>query len=518
MLPDLGRSSHPMLQVAIGDDDDHLLRVGFGAGTLVVTLGLLYVAARIVDMAFTWCKYTATIYLGLDISKQRNVVTYVLEIIITTVQLPWVMMLLWKLWYQNSFQLDEYLRDYGELNAMVLSGLFVFELLYRVETPWQLLVHHIAAVLLVLAALIRGEEHGTPVGSDTVIWVIALIVTLTALTEQPVFLALLFYRFDYMPVLTSWMFKLSAIQNFLCKVGLNIAATTLWAQATFKQDPQPGGSYLARKPMWSDDEQRGWWLILWPALGVCALLPAQLIAVSVQWSLGNHTTRRKSQRTLTGLSNVSTKSDTSSGGLPMRCDSCHDLLGAHNHSQVRLLHNNYNNNYNNYNTTITTITNGSNGHHFKTHNGFNSSSVPQQTQTGSTNGVFQSQENQKFYPQDHQKEMAHDHYVHLPDFHFNRTEVGSEATDGESSERPPSFYTEYLQGIAQSFAAMRDISCRSAVTDSRDSSRSRSTGMNGGDVSSQSSAPQMSPEEAPKPDEGLYAPLMDFAHPQAQTV
>eukprot|EP00808_Paulinella_micropora_P009301 g58327.t1 len=437
-----------------GDDDHHLLRVGFGAGTFVVSLGLLYVAARVVHEAFLLFKYTAPIYERLDVSKQRNVVTYVLEIIITSVQLPWVMTLLVQLWWRDQFRIDEHLRDQGELNALLLSGLFVFELLYRVETPWQLLVHHAAAILLMLAALIRGEEHGTPVGSDTVIWVIALVVTLTALTEQPVFVALLMYRFDTRPVFTSWLFKVSAFQNFLCKIGLNVAATTLWAQATFKQDPIFGGSYLAQKPAWSDDAQRTWWLILWPMLGIAMLLPAQMIAVRVQWQLGTRTTKRSMSSLSLSDTLLEARSaqesekrplvnhrrmNMSSKHLDAMCESCRDVLHQMHQEDLE-----------------------------------NSSD---KTNESERDGMFRKMLS-RFLQKEDDDGAGHDMYVLMPDFNLASTETGGSDTDNESTRstrgqisRSTTPEMDYIQGLSQSVplpnalhhTAERTLSCRSAI-------------------------------------------------------
>eukprot|EP00466_Bigelowiella_natans_P008910 jgi/Bigna1/72907/fgenesh1_pg.22_\ len=129
-------------------------------------------------------------YERLSIYHQRNCVTYIIEIMYTSI----VFLLQLKYGFSLMF--------YGETNTMeekkglsyaavLLTGLYSFELAYRLQTHWQLAVHHLIAIGVLLVAFYNWFDY-----PDQALPVIRMccVFVLHASTEQLCFLALLLHR------------------------------------------------------------------------------------------------------------------------------------------------------------------------------------------------------------------------------------------------------------------------------------------------------------------------------------
>lgn len=129
-------------------------------------------------------RYSAT-YKELSDTNQRTTVIYVLNILYTTLAVTLQLV-----------AIPALVEDYTllgihcvKLAGLVISGLYIFELVYREWMRWPMIIHHFAtlfAILFVGSALDRTKNPAYVVAG--------LLWLFQATTEQSVFLGLLLCR------------------------------------------------------------------------------------------------------------------------------------------------------------------------------------------------------------------------------------------------------------------------------------------------------------------------------------
>lgn len=181
---------------------------------------ILYFSAKLVHAGFF--RYSAT-FKNLSNANQRTTVIYVLNIVYTTLALA--------LQLVASPTLAE---DYTLLGAhciklvgLIISGLYLFELVYREWMRWPMLIHHFATLFAILFVGTAIDETLQPA-----YLVAGLLWLFQATTEQSVFVGLLLCkllqpqvmlltkadvfltdRLKYPPGLVSKTLKVAAIQS-----------------------------------------------------------------------------------------------------------------------------------------------------------------------------------------------------------------------------------------------------------------------------------------------------------------
>jgi len=90
---------------------------------------------------------------------RRNIITYFHEIVITTGCLIWILILVDPIIFNPAFTPD-ILRQLG-LVALILCAMYLFELIYRLEMRWQLILHHILTIALVIMSIYKVETEST---------------------------------------------------------------------------------------------------------------------------------------------------------------------------------------------------------------------------------------------------------------------------------------------------------------------------------------------------------------------
>jgi len=241
---------------------------GFLSLVLVLVLGCMWLLSISLDW---WLDAHCVAYHIAEPSHKRNMITYMLELSVTPILFFWNCWLIYRITITASFA-EQHVLQAGT-TGLVLIALYLFELLYRFETRWQLVLHHVATIVLLCVALYRFEHFSERDDSapGCSIWIIsaALLLSMTALTEQPIFAGLLAYRLGRFYPRT---FFICAVQNFICKMGF-----ILWVSV-----------------IWGDSVTQPFWWVFWPLVGWGMLLPAQMVACSVQWQMGHAMARKLS--------------------------------------------------------------------------------------------------------------------------------------------------------------------------------------------------------------------------------
>lgn len=130
-------------------------------------------------------------YRKLSPPKQRNVVTYFLEVPVTSAALALT------LTYGADVVLFECSSPANaSIGLLLIATLYVFELVYRIETGIPLLIHHVVSVLL-LVVLAFSNKDDAPSAEARVNQRFALLISLHASTEQLTFVGLAMYRLGH---------------------------------------------------------------------------------------------------------------------------------------------------------------------------------------------------------------------------------------------------------------------------------------------------------------------------------
>lgn len=226
-------------------------------------------------------------YRSLEISKRRNLSTFIWEIVIESVlqmSKTSVRMLTFK----------AKIEDVQELLVIgtVLSMIYVVELIFRIETRFPLIAHHLTLVAIFLLAIIRLKQYSSPYASDFIIIVFTVCSEgLTAMTEQPIHASLLIYRLYGPSILFEKCMRLSTIWNGVSKLILKVFSLTVLALGA-KKEPKKGGMFVNEELLFSNEDKRQFWIVLWPiVLSIFGL--TQIWACWIQWNISN---RSKAQR------------------------------------------------------------------------------------------------------------------------------------------------------------------------------------------------------------------------------
>ncbi|CAB9509783.1 expressed unknown protein [Seminavis robusta] len=235
---------------------------------------MIWCFGRVVEhlLAKTSMLNIGTKYKVLPWDKQRNVVVYVLQTIITT--LAFVLQILGgiDIVFQRKDTTTEVRYSFMIVMAQLVFVLYTWELIYRLKIGMPLLIHHIMTCLmtqLLAAALVDtfDVEYAR----------LATMLSFYATTEQTSFVALFCYRLDLFSKETqhSW-FTVAAIQSIVVKSSIAIFSLVYFCVVFF-----------VRKE--ADDQPTNWkwfWKICFIPL-VLALFAAQLYTSQILWQLRN---------------------------------------------------------------------------------------------------------------------------------------------------------------------------------------------------------------------------------------
>ncbi|KAJ3746207.1 hypothetical protein DFH05DRAFT_1522801 [Lentinula detonsa] len=213
--------------VAIETEIVYMTTVAFYSVSCVIYMLLLYVSAKAVEFLFG--RYSLS-YGTMSITNQRNSVTYVMAIFLTGGALTLQLISSPVLNNRYTFAASGMLK----LTALVISGLYIFELTYRISMRWPLMTHHFCTIfaIVLLLSVLSYTRHPALMGAGE-IWLFQ------ATTEQSVFVGLLMYRLDCSPKRTRNVLYFAAIQSFIFKLGFAAYLLGFWAKhlAQFHSSP-----------------------------------------------------------------------------------------------------------------------------------------------------------------------------------------------------------------------------------------------------------------------------------------
>ncbi|KAJ3999701.1 hypothetical protein F5050DRAFT_879378 [Lentinula boryana] len=192
--------------------------VAFFSVPAVLYMLILYMMGKATEFLLS---RLAARYREMSFENRRNTVTYVLDTLVTGVVL--VLQLI-----SSPILADKYTFDSVNMlkaSALLISGLYIYELTYRPTMRWPLLIHHfctIFAIVLILSVLARTGHPALIAAGE--IWLFQ------ATTEQTVFIGLFMYRLRAPLRWTRDMLRFGAIQSFLFKIGFAAYLLAFWAQ------------------------------------------------------------------------------------------------------------------------------------------------------------------------------------------------------------------------------------------------------------------------------------------------
>lgn len=161
-------------------------------------------------------------FIALDEEKRRNVVTYVVEPVVTTFALV-----------AQIYGGQEILRfsdaptqtqlDWVIMALQSIAVLYLWELIYRLRFGWPLLTHHLMTLLMLQLATcafdVEQQIHYIRGG---------LMLGFYATTEQMSFVALFCYRMNVLEKYQAVLFNISAAITFVIKLAVTVGSVVYY--------------------------------------------------------------------------------------------------------------------------------------------------------------------------------------------------------------------------------------------------------------------------------------------------
>lgn len=182
------------------------LAIPINMSALVFTLGYW---AMSVSITAILTRMSDT-FKAMEIRHKRNVVTYFLEIFATTTSFFLLTCMFPRLITISRIS-DPFTKDEITLASVgigLVFYLYIFEIVYKTHINSSLLVQHVLMILMTCLTCFMLWDTLNPASVYT------MILVYSATTEQPVFVALLLYRFGYR---CRWWFRVAAVTGVLFK-------------------------------------------------------------------------------------------------------------------------------------------------------------------------------------------------------------------------------------------------------------------------------------------------------------
>lgn len=257
--------------------------MGFWVMSIVITAGLALVSEKFNDM---------------NIRHKRNVVTYILQIIVTTVSFCLFTFGLPRIITVSQIEGPFTKRDLN-ISSIALGlvlYMYVFELVYKTSVNFSLMVHHVLTIVLTCLICFFLWDTMTPAAGYL------SILLYSAITEQPVFVALILYRFGYKCV---WWFRVAAITGLLFKGAIFSLGFVVLKRAILDVE------FTNHR---NDFDWKSFMTIAFPIVNVLLFI-VQIYSIRVYWTIGEKSKKMKARvkpRKSDSVSNIRTDSNSSS--------------------------------------------------------------------------------------------------------------------------------------------------------------------------------------------------------------
>ncbi|KAJ7503112.1 hypothetical protein B0H11DRAFT_2274501 [Mycena galericulata] len=176
----------------------------------------LYVSAKFTEL------YLSRFSVGftkLSFDHRRNTVAYCLNTFWTTVAL--ILQFCASPLLAEDYTLDRI--NLVKLAALIVSGLYIFELTYRPSLRLPILIHHFCTLFATILIVCTLQKTLHPA-----LAVLGLLWIFHASTEQSIFIGLIMYRLRCSKPTVQWVLYFSAFQSFLFKFAFSIYLYVWW--------------------------------------------------------------------------------------------------------------------------------------------------------------------------------------------------------------------------------------------------------------------------------------------------
>jgi len=188
---------------------------------------LFLVAVGISQALMTLIPLVSPIFRGLDEYHKRNAVTNIIEVGGLTIVLFFQVYYGWDLLFNND-DLDSDARAGLGWAALVMCSMYTFELIYRLKVHWQLYVHHLVSILVILLCFF--EWHDYPADYKPVVRLCVLFLCHGS-TEHLCFIALVAHRMlshERHASVLRWLHFWAAITSYTIKTSVFLITWVLW--------------------------------------------------------------------------------------------------------------------------------------------------------------------------------------------------------------------------------------------------------------------------------------------------
>ncbi|CAB9518963.1 expressed unknown protein [Seminavis robusta] len=210
-----------------------------------------------------------TSFAKLDPNKQDNVVIYVLQLVGTTVALAAQIYGGADIIFQGKDTTSEVQMTWLLVSIQVVAILYIWELIYRKEIGFPLLIHHL--VTIVNSQVVAATFFDT----HQIVYIrFAVLIGFHATMEQPSFVALFLYRLGLCS--KKWQafwFNFSAVQTLVFKTMITTVTAVYYIFVVYNQEVVMDGSWGA------------FWILFFPPMTLC-LYGAQAYSCYVLYLLG----------------------------------------------------------------------------------------------------------------------------------------------------------------------------------------------------------------------------------------
>jgi len=241
---------------------------------------LLWIVSSVIKYCLDNYKGSNSTISSLTENQKRNIVTYVIEIVGTSLALYTQIYGGVDILFRLKNETTRHRVEMTILSLYMVVVIYIWEIIYRFRTGSALLLHHIITLLLIQLCLASFSDT-----ENLSILRIGTTLLLHATTEQLSFVALLFYRLGLFPKYHNLLFVSSAVQVFLAKTTVMVFSGWLYYRTIFHEFEY-------------DNE---FWETFWKytfAPIVLVLYGAQLYAIRVLYLLGHRQPKTKVVRSI----------------------------------------------------------------------------------------------------------------------------------------------------------------------------------------------------------------------------
>ncbi|KAJ6484428.1 hypothetical protein C8R47DRAFT_1280570 [Mycena vitilis] len=177
---------------------------------------ILYISAKVAE------RFMARFSVGftkLSFDHKRNTLAYVLNTFWTTAAL--VLQICASPILAEKYTLDQI--DLVKLAGLLVSGLYIWEMIYRPSLRIPILIHHFCTLFatVLIVCVLEKTEHPA-LGPLALLWLFH------ATTEQAIFIGLIMYRLRCAGRLVQSVLYFSAVQSFLFKFAVSVYLYAWW--------------------------------------------------------------------------------------------------------------------------------------------------------------------------------------------------------------------------------------------------------------------------------------------------